>query len=73
MAYARANESEGGICCLTWQGDLVDARTYPDIGQDLYIRVDAAVLGTLSSFIFKILEKHFTKNTSHLVARSLNW
>ena len=61
MAYASANESEGGIGCLTWQGDLVDTRTYADVGQDLYIRVDAVVLGTLSSFIFKILEKHFTK------------
>ncbi|KAM3683589.1 hypothetical protein ACJW31_12G159600 [Castanea mollissima] len=44
MAYASANESEGGIGCLTWQGDLVDARTYPDLGQDLYIRVDAVIL-----------------------------
>ncbi|XP_075648560.1 G-type lectin S-receptor-like serine/threonine-protein kinase RKS1 isoform X1 [Castanea sativa] len=44
IAYASANESEGGIGCLTWQGDLVDARTYPDVGQDLYIRVDAVVL-----------------------------
>ncbi|KAM3683601.1 hypothetical protein ACJW31_12G160700 [Castanea mollissima] len=46
MAYASANESEGGIGCLTWQGDLVDTRTYPDGGQDLYIRVDAVVLET---------------------------
>ena len=59
MAYASANESEGGIGCLTWQGDLVDTRTYPNQGQDLYIRVDAVVLGTLASFIFKILGKHF--------------
>ena len=59
MAYASANESEGGIGCLTWQGDLADTRRYPNQGQDLYIRVDAIVLGTLSSFIFKILEKHF--------------
>ncbi|XP_075648559.1 G-type lectin S-receptor-like serine/threonine-protein kinase RKS1 [Castanea sativa] len=44
MAYASANENEGGIGCLTWQGDLVDARTYPDQVQDLYIRVDAVVL-----------------------------
>ncbi|KAK4573514.1 hypothetical protein RGQ29_031463 [Quercus rubra] len=44
MAYASANESEGGIGCLTWQGDLVDTRTYPDVGQDLYIRVDTVVL-----------------------------
>ena len=63
MAYASANGSEGGIGCLTWQGDLVDTRTYSDAGQDLYIRVDAVVLGTFSSFTFKILIKHFTKNT----------
>ncbi|XP_075649216.1 G-type lectin S-receptor-like serine/threonine-protein kinase RKS1 isoform X2 [Castanea sativa] len=44
MAYASANESEGGIGCLTWHGDLVDTRTFPDLGQDLYIRVDAVVL-----------------------------
>ncbi|KAM4077700.1 hypothetical protein ACJW30_12G159300 [Castanea mollissima] len=44
MAYASANESEGGIGCLTWQGNLVDTRTYPNEGQDLYIRVDAVVL-----------------------------
>ncbi|KAK8575299.1 hypothetical protein V6N12_062974 [Hibiscus sabdariffa] len=37
-AYAETN---GGIGCLTWHGDLVDARTYSDAGQDLYIRVDA--------------------------------
>ncbi|KAK4576584.1 hypothetical protein RGQ29_027216 [Quercus rubra] len=49
MAYASANESEGGIGCLTWQGDLVDARTYSDAGQDLYIRVDAIVLETRHS------------------------
>uniref|UniRef100_A0A7N2LTX1 Receptor-like serine/threonine-protein kinase n=1 Tax=Quercus lobata TaxID=97700 RepID=A0A7N2LTX1_QUELO len=44
MAYASANESEGGIGCLTWHGNLVDTRTYSDTGQDLYIRVDAVVL-----------------------------
>ncbi|KAM3683598.1 hypothetical protein ACJW31_12G160400 [Castanea mollissima] len=49
MAYASANESEGGIGCLTWQGNLVDTRTYPNEGQDLYIRVDAVVLETRHS------------------------
>ncbi|KAM4070384.1 hypothetical protein ACB094_12G161400 [Castanea mollissima] len=44
MAYASANESEGGIGCLTWHGDVVDTRSFPDLGQDLYIRVDAVVL-----------------------------
>ncbi|KAK8612535.1 hypothetical protein V6N13_092648 [Hibiscus sabdariffa] len=42
VAYASAYaETDGGIGCLTWHGDLVDARTYTDAGQDLYIRVDA--------------------------------
>ncbi|XP_075648438.1 G-type lectin S-receptor-like serine/threonine-protein kinase At1g11410 isoform X3 [Castanea sativa] len=44
MAYASANESKGGIGCLTWHGDLADTRTFPDGGQDLYTRVDAVVL-----------------------------
>ncbi|XP_023908060.2 LOW QUALITY PROTEIN: G-type lectin S-receptor-like serine/threonine-protein kinase RKS1 [Quercus suber] len=44
MAYASANVSEGGIGCLTWHGNLVDTRIFPDLGQDLYIRVDAVVL-----------------------------
>ena len=61
MAYASANETEGGIGCLTWQGDLVDTRTFPDGGQDLYIRVDAVILGILKSFFFKNLVKHFMK------------
>ena len=61
MAYASANESEGGIGCLTWQGDLVDTRTFPNGGQDLYIRVDAVVLGILKSFFFKNLVKNFMK------------
>ncbi|XVE89087.1 hypothetical protein DITRI_Ditri19aG0122100 [Diplodiscus trichospermus] len=42
VAYASAYaEINGGIGCLTWHGDLLDARTYTDAGQDLYIRVDA--------------------------------
>ncbi|KAF3951006.1 hypothetical protein CMV_023299 [Castanea mollissima] len=44
IAYTSANESEGGIGCLTWQGDLVDTRKFPDGGQDLYIHVDVVVL-----------------------------
>ena len=44
-AYTSAYESEGGIGCLTWHGDLADVRTFSDEGQDLYIRVDAVVLG----------------------------
>ena len=49
-AYTSADESEEGIGCLTWHGDLVDIRTFTNEGQDLYIRVDSIVLGnTLSN------------------------
>ncbi|XP_039020147.1 G-type lectin S-receptor-like serine/threonine-protein kinase RKS1 isoform X3 [Hibiscus syriacus] len=42
MAYASANsETNRGVGCLTWHGDLVDARTFTVAGQDLYIRLDA--------------------------------
>ncbi|GMJ14633.1 hypothetical protein like AT1G11340 [Hibiscus trionum] len=42
MAYASAySEIDKGTGCLTWHGDLVDARTFTNTGQDLYIRVDA--------------------------------
>ncbi|OMO64964.1 S-locus glycoprotein [Corchorus olitorius] len=34
-------EGNGGNGCLTWHGDMVDARTYTAAGQDLFIRVDA--------------------------------
>ncbi|KAE8686263.1 G-type lectin S-receptor-like serine/threonine-protein kinase [Hibiscus syriacus] len=41
IAYASANsETNGGVGCLTWHGDLMDARAYTETGQDLYIRVD---------------------------------
>ncbi|KAG6642652.1 hypothetical protein I3843_09G149900 [Carya illinoinensis] len=40
-AYTNANETKGGIGCLTWHGNLVDTRVYPNGGQDLYLRVDA--------------------------------
>ncbi|PPS04890.1 hypothetical protein GOBAR_AA15756 [Gossypium barbadense] len=50
MAYATAfSESigpNGGTGCLTWYGDLLDIKTYRDAGQDLFVRVDAVVLGT---------------------------
>ncbi|KAJ6377049.1 hypothetical protein OIU76_026082 [Salix suchowensis] len=41
-AYASADER--GIGCLRWHGDLVDMRTYTEVGQEIYIRVDAAEL-----------------------------
>ncbi|XP_020201911.1 G-type lectin S-receptor-like serine/threonine-protein kinase At1g11410 isoform X1 [Cajanus cajan] len=42
-AYTSANESsESG--CLTWHGDMEDTRTYTQVGQTLYVRVDALEL-----------------------------
>ncbi|XP_062110934.1 G-type lectin S-receptor-like serine/threonine-protein kinase RKS1 isoform X2 [Humulus lupulus] len=40
-AYSSATVSEG---CITWHDDLVDARTYSNWGQDLYVRVDSITL-----------------------------
>ncbi|PQQ08831.1 G-type lectin S-receptor-like serine/threonine-protein kinase [Prunus yedoensis var. nudiflora] len=45
MAYTGENKAKGGIGCVTWHGDLMDTRTYSDLGQDLYVRVDAITLG----------------------------
>ncbi|XP_034211195.1 G-type lectin S-receptor-like serine/threonine-protein kinase At1g11410 [Prunus dulcis] len=44
MAYSSADERKGGIGCVTWHGDLVDMRTYSNLGQDLYVRVNATIL-----------------------------
>ncbi|OWM77595.1 hypothetical protein CDL15_Pgr016993 [Punica granatum] len=44
-AYTSADERNGGFGCLAGYGDLLDMRTYSNIGQDLYIQVDAAILG----------------------------
>ncbi|OWM77613.1 G-type lectin S-receptor-like serine/threonine-protein kinase At1g11410 isoform X2 [Punica granatum] len=46
-AYTSVDERNGGIGCLAWYDDLLDIRTFSDIGQDLYIRVDAAVVARL--------------------------
>jgi hypothetical protein len=51
MAYSSAHETRGGIGCLSWHGDLMDIRTFANGGQDLYIRVDAVVLGILLYFV----------------------
>ncbi|KAK4755038.1 hypothetical protein SAY87_008795 [Trapa incisa] len=48
-AYTSADERNGGSGCLAWYGeDLLDTRTFSDMGQDLYVRVDAATLASLS-------------------------
>ena len=38
--YAAANVSGSGSGCLSWHGDLVDTRVFPEGGEDLYVRVD---------------------------------
>ncbi|KAF5475543.1 hypothetical protein F2P56_007342 [Juglans regia] len=43
-AYTNADETKGGIGCLTWHGNLVDTRVYINGGQYLYLRVDAVTL-----------------------------
>ncbi|KAL2455060.1 S-locus lectin protein kinase family protein [Forsythia ovata] len=43
-AFASANISGEGNGCITWHGNLVDIRQFPNNGQDLYIRVSAAEL-----------------------------
>ncbi|KAH9796625.1 Receptor-like serine/threonine-protein kinase SD1-8 [Citrus sinensis] len=45
VAYASAYaETNGGIGCLIYHGDLNDTRTYTNAGQDLFVRADAAEL-----------------------------
>ncbi|PKI72933.1 hypothetical protein CRG98_006633 [Punica granatum] len=47
-AYTAADESRVGFGCLAWYDDLLDTGTFSAIGQDLYIRVDSAVLARLT-------------------------
>ncbi|XP_062013283.1 G-type lectin S-receptor-like serine/threonine-protein kinase RKS1 [Rosa rugosa] len=39
-----STENEGRVDCLTWYDDLMDIKMYTEIGQDLYVRVNATVL-----------------------------
>ncbi|XP_068322417.1 G-type lectin S-receptor-like serine/threonine-protein kinase RKS1 isoform X3 [Pyrus communis] len=49
MAYASADETGGGKGCMTWYGDLIDTRTFSNVGQDLYVRVDAVTLAQFAN------------------------
>ncbi|KAL6201067.1 hypothetical protein ACLB2K_024782 [Fragaria x ananassa] len=66
-AYTSADERGGGIGCMIWHGDLMDMRIYPDVGQDLYVRVDAASLGkrrrNKDSFILTAGSSYFEEST----------
>ncbi|KAB2601100.1 G-type lectin S-receptor-like serine/threonine-protein kinase [Pyrus ussuriensis x Pyrus communis] len=48
-AYANADERDGGKGCVTWYGDLMDTRTFSNVGQDLYVRVDAVTLAQFAN------------------------
>ncbi|RXH86037.1 hypothetical protein DVH24_017090 [Malus domestica] len=48
-AYTNADERDGGKGCVTWYGDLIDIRTFSNVGQDLYVRVDATTLAQFAN------------------------
>ena len=52
-AYTSANESSGSGC-VTWHGNMEDTRTYMQVGQSLFVRVDKLELGTLLISYFNI-------------------
>jgi hypothetical protein len=56
VAFTSENEMlQSG--CVTWHGDMNDTRTYTQVGQDLYIRVDKHELGmSLLFYLEKFLE-----------------
>ncbi|XP_039167305.1 G-type lectin S-receptor-like serine/threonine-protein kinase RKS1 [Eucalyptus grandis] len=57
-AYSSANETMGEFGCLKWYGDLMVTREYSDLGQDLYVRVDAIDLARYrkkSTFVKKAM------------------
>ncbi|XP_052110934.1 receptor-like serine/threonine-protein kinase SD1-8 isoform X5 [Arachis duranensis] len=48
-AYANIDIRNGGSGCVMWLGQLVDMRVYSTDGQDLYVRLAAADIGSTSS------------------------
>ena len=64
-AYTSADVSTGGSGCLSWYGDLMDIRTLAQGGQDLFVRVDAIILGMRSYLLAKlIIQAYLTRNYS---------
>ncbi|KAH9803166.1 Receptor-like serine/threonine-protein kinase SD1-8 [Citrus sinensis] len=45
MAYTNSDIRGEGSGCAMWFGDLIDMRSFPDGGQDFYIRMSASELG----------------------------
>jgi hypothetical protein len=50
-AYASLDVRGGGSGCLLWFGSLIDTREFSKGGQDLYIRMAATELGTISLLV----------------------
>ncbi|KAL1336065.1 hypothetical protein HN51_030471 [Arachis hypogaea] len=48
-AYANIDIRNGGSGCVMWLGQLIDMRVYSTDGQDLYVRLAAADIGSTSS------------------------
>ncbi|XP_027348180.1 G-type lectin S-receptor-like serine/threonine-protein kinase At1g11410 [Abrus precatorius] len=55
-AYTSANESSDSGC-VTWHGDMEDTRTYTQVGQSLFVRVDALELAKYSKHPYGSLGK----------------
>ncbi|GAY52997.1 hypothetical protein CUMW_146120 [Citrus unshiu] len=55
MAYTNSDIRGGGSGCAMWFGDLIDMRSFPDGGQDLYIRMSASELGAKGEPTTKIV------------------
>ncbi|XP_034696980.1 G-type lectin S-receptor-like serine/threonine-protein kinase At1g11410 isoform X1 [Vitis riparia] len=55
--YTSANVSGGESGCVSWDGVLMDTRDYTEGGQDLFVRVDAAVLAENTERPKGILQK----------------
>lgn len=63
-AYTSADENRGGFGCLAWYGDdLLDTRTFSDIGQNLYVRVDAVTIGNEPIFALNFSSTHYLDNS----------
>ncbi|KAI4368201.1 hypothetical protein MLD38_016787 [Melastoma candidum] len=73
MAYASAIDLGAGSGCLMWHGDLNDSKTFSGAGQDLYVRVDVALLDRQSknkinvilSVVVKILNTSSLSDAKH--------
>ncbi|KAL1336072.1 hypothetical protein AAHE18_10G034700 [Arachis hypogaea] len=48
-AYANIDIRNGGSGCVMWLGQLIDIRVYATYGQDLFVRLAAADIGSTSS------------------------